>query len=86
MWPGRACWGSGLLRPPCEAASEESTEVLKSWKDVCVCLNLQKQSLCARIMCLVWPTVTLKNLFGVNSEKMQVNVGILGSWKDVDNL
>lgn len=37
-------------------------------------------------MCLVWPSVSLKNLFGVNSEKIQVNIGILGSWKDVDNL
>lgn len=45
VWPGRACWGFGLLRPPCEAASEESTEVLESLKDVCACSNLQKQSL-----------------------------------------
>lgn len=37
-------------------------------------------------MCLVWPSVTLKNLFGVNSEEIQVNIGILGSWKDVDKL
>lgn len=59
---------------------------LKSWKHVCVCLNLQKQSLCARITFLVWPTVTLKNFFGVNSEKIWVNIGIFCSWKDVDNL
>lgn len=42
--------------------------------------------LCARIKCLVWPAVTLNNLFGVNSEKIWVNIVILGSWKDVDNL
>lgn len=85
VWAGVACWGSGFLRPPCEAASEESTEVLGSWKD-CLCPNLQKQSVCARITCPVWPADALKNLFGVNSEKIWVNVGILGSWKDVDNL
>lgn len=46
VWLGGVCWRSGLLRPPGEAASEESTEVLESWKDVCVCSDLQKQSLC----------------------------------------
>lgn len=62
---------------------------LKCWRVgriVCVCSDLQKQSVCARIACPVWPAVALKNLFGVNSEKIWVNIGILGSWKDVDNL
>lgn len=63
---------------------------LKFWRvgRTFVSVQTYKSNLCvcARITCLVWPAVTLKNVFGVNSEKIRVNIGILGSGKDVDNL
>lgn len=64
-------------------------KAVKFWRVGRISVSVQtykSNSLCARITCVVWPTVTLKNLFGVNSEKIRVNIGILGSWKDVDNL
>lgn len=63
---------------------------LKFWRVRRTFVSVQtckgNRCLCARIKCLVWPAVTLNNLFGVNSEKIWVNIVILGSWKDVDNL
>ena len=52
--------GSGLLTPPRETACEETTEVAGSRK-VSVQTYKGKLCLCASIMCLVCPTVTLKN-------------------------
>lgn len=47
-WAGVAGWsalgGSGLLRPSCAAACEETTEVAGGRKEVCICSNLQRQA------------------------------------------
>lgn len=58
-WVERA-GGSGLLTPPRETACEEPTEVAGSRK-VSAQTDKGKLCLCASIMCLVCPTVTLKN-------------------------
>ena len=36
--------GSGLLRPSCETACEETTEAAGSRKEVCICSNPQRQA------------------------------------------
>lgn len=52
-------------------------------------LFLGKLPLCARVTCLVWPTVTLKDLVMMNSARNRlymVEISVLVTWKDVDQL